>query len=1107
MRIPFSTRLWMVWVLIWLTLGLPVTLRSQSQSASADISGAVTDVSGGVIPGATVTAINSETGLIRNAQSGADGTFRLVLLPPGLYDVKADFAGFTPEIRQGVRLTVGQTAVIPFRLSVSGSATVIDVTSGAPLVEVERTQQSDTIDASKIQNLPINGRNYLDYTLLTPGVTDSNALIHFSLPQAGTSGLSFSGQGGRNNAVTIDGADNNDYSVGAVRSTMGQEAVQEFQINRSNFSAEFGRSSGGLINIVSKSGTNQVRGNLFAFLRNRKLDARNPFAFGPRPGPNQPPAAVDPPFTRVQTGFTLGGPIKRDRTFFFLSYEAQDQHESQFVTFELTPRFFGPTARQQQLLDFVNTRLPPAHPVRLNLNNFVNFALSVNSQNRPTFQPTIDLLELRGSVFPFKNIANTASLRLDHNLSSSDQLFGRYNFTNNDASGLNFGGLKAPSRGNRLKLQDHAGVFSETHIFNPGLLNEFRFQYGDRYYNTCPIQAIGPAIDISGLAQLGRDFYLPSVRRERRFQWTDNLLITRGRHSLKVGGDVNLLRFTTDTQVFFGGRFLFAGIPFEAIYDNVFGPGQADALRNFLRTSGGGDLVPNVSARTTSFQALNLHLPALYQQGFGDPNATLTTSQYAFYIHDGVRVGPRFHMDIGLRYDFELQPAGATRFLPNGLNRDKNNFGPRVGFSWDVFGTGKTVMRGGYGIFYAPVYQAVTFVGRVLDGSQIVQLVAPLSGIVDPRTGQTLVPPGISRAIFDYALANTFGRRTLTEQDLSRFGLRVGSTPPAVFTAAPNVVNPLSHQFSLGVEREVMRNLSVSVNYVGNRGVHLIRGRNRNLAPRLGPDGQPLRDPVYGVRLYAPSDPRFVQVNLVETSASSWYHGFTASVTKRYSRHFQFLAAYTLSKAIDDTTDFISELQAADQTRQRLERSLSAFDQRQRLVISGVLESPWSAGSGQPLGSRILADISVAPIITYSSGHPFNLLFGDDLNGDTNFFTDRPVALDDRLRPMFVNGEPLVAGRNTGRGPRFASWDLRIAKRLKFTEDGGRRLELIFEGFNLFNRNNYSGVNPYIGDTPLSQLGGTFHVTGRRTAAPTDPLGFTSAFAPRQLQVAAKLFF
>ena len=213
-----------------------------------------------------------------------------------------------------------------------------------PIVEIEKTQQADTITAERIVNLPINKRNFLDLTLLTPGVTDSRGLITYTLPMLPTSGLSFMGQNSRYNNISIDGVDNNDNSVGAVRSTLSQEAVQEFQVNRSNFSAEFGRSSGGLVNIVSKSGTNIWHGDIFAFLRDQKLDARNPFAFGPNGSP------TDPPFRRVQAGFTLGGPIKRDRTFFFLSYEGLRRRESNFVSFLENPRFFQPTPSQEALI-------------------------------------------------------------------------------------------------------------------------------------------------------------------------------------------------------------------------------------------------------------------------------------------------------------------------------------------------------------------------------------------------------------------------------------------------------------------------------------------------------------------------------------------------------------------------------------------------------------------------------------------------------------------------------------------------------------------------------------------------------------------------------------
>jgi hypothetical protein len=321
-----------------------INLFSQSQTASGDIKGTVTDATGAVLPGATVTVTKMDTGIERSATADNSGNFRILLLPPGGYEIKLQAPGFSTYTRRPVQVTVGETVVIDAALQPASVQQEVLVQEVASQVEPEKTQQSDTITEKQIGNLPINERNFLNFSLLTPGVTDAKALVSFSLPQAPNSGLSFLGQSGRSNNVTIDGVDNNDNAVAAVRSTLSQEAVQEFQINRSNFSAEFGRSGGGLINIVSKSGTNRLNGTVFAFFRNESLDARNPFAFGPNGSP------IDPPYNRQQAGFTLGGPIKRDRTFFFLSYEGLRQRESRFVTFLENTNFFKPTASQLALI-------------------------------------------------------------------------------------------------------------------------------------------------------------------------------------------------------------------------------------------------------------------------------------------------------------------------------------------------------------------------------------------------------------------------------------------------------------------------------------------------------------------------------------------------------------------------------------------------------------------------------------------------------------------------------------------------------------------------------------------------------------------------------------
>jgi Carboxypeptidase regulatory-like domain len=1005
-------------------------LFSQSQTSSGDIRGTIIDSTGAVLPGATITITNIDTRVERSATSDTLGNFRVFLVPPGEYEVKIQLAGFSLYTRRPVQVTVGETVSINATLQPASEQEVL-VQEVALQVEPEKTQQSDTITEKQIDSLPINERNFLNFSLLTPGVTDSKALVSFTLPQAQTSGLSFLGQSGRSNNVTIDGVDNNDNAVAAVRSTLSQEAVQEFQINRSNFSAEFGRSGGGLINIVSKSGANALRGSVFAFMRNEALDARNPFAFGANN------SRIDPPYKRWQAGFILGGPIKQDRTFFFLSYEGLSQRESRFVTFLENTAFFQPSASQRAIIQALSSR-----PETQTLGAILNGALTTSRQSAPS---TIALLESNSGVFPFRNNDNTASLRLDHSISGSNQIFGRLTFSDIDTIGGGTGGLKGPSRGANYSIQDSSGVFGESHFFGPRLVNEFRFQFANRDYKALPADPFGPEITINGVAALGRDFYLPSNRTEKRWQWLDNVTAVAGKHTLKFGADVHYLPFDTTTEVFLGGRFIFGeGIPLGL----VLGPATTASVVGGLTAVGRSDLAPNLSDSVTSLQAFNFGLPIVYQQGFGNPNATLSNKILGTYIQESYKPISKLTVNLGLRYDMEFQPPP--------VHRDENNFGVRFGFSYSP--DSRTAIRGGYGIYYAPLYEAVAFVARVLDGTQISQVFVPLTGL--PPFGITTTSAqvwGLGKQ------QNIFGNRTLTAADIAPLGIRPGVTPPVLLRTDPALVNPYSQQFSYGIDRTVF-GVNVSANYIGNRGVKAIRSRNVNLR-QVGAN-------TFGAT-FGPINPTILQDNRVESSGSSIYHGLALSVAKRYSNHYQLQVSYTLGKAIDDTTDFITDLQPANQLDLRNERSLSAFDQRHRLVISSVLDP--------------IAGITVAPILTYASGHPFNLLLGFDANGDTNANTDRPR----------------FAGRNTGSGPNFVNFDLRVSKEFRLRGDSKYRVEGIAEAFNLFNRVNYSGVNNVVGTTPLP----TYAVEGNRNAKPAEPLGFTSAFDPRQIQLGVKIKF
>jgi len=833
---------------------------SQAQMSSGNIKGTVTDSTGAVVAGAAVILTNIDTGVERNGTSDSLGDFRFFVLSPGSYELRISLAGFSTLTHRPLQVTVGQTVILDSRLEPAALQQEVLVQEVLPTVEPEKTQQSDTITEERIDNLPINERNFLNFSLLTPGVTDANGLVTFSLPQTTASGLSFLGQGGRSNSVTIDGVDNNDNAVGAVRSTVSQEAVREFQINRSNYNAEFGRASGGLINIVSKSGTNGWNGDVFTFIRHQSLDARNPFAFGPA-GSN-----IDPPYSRQQAGFTLSGPLKKDRTFFFLSYEGLRQRESRFVTFLENTGVLQPTASQKALIAALAAN--PSERLRM-FSAKLGDALTTSDQTVPE---TMKLLRSNSGVFPFRNNDNTASLRLDHSISESSQVFGRLTFTDVDTVGSAFGGLRGPSRGTRRQIQDYAAVFGETHFFDARRVNEFRFQFANREFDVYPTDPYGPEITINGVAALGRDFFLPSTRNEKRYQWVDNYTSVVGSHELKFGGDFNYVPFRTTTEVFLGGRFIFGeAVPLAFVIDSSEGAGTTAGIASGLAAAGRADVIANLSAPVSSLQAFNFGLPIVYQQGFGNPRADLTNRILSGYLQDTFRVRSNMVFNLGLRYDMEFQPSP--------LHRDKNNWGPRFGFSYSH--DPKTVVRGGYGVFYSPLFEAIAFVGRVLNGAQIQQVFVPLTGL--PELGVTAT----SAQVWGIAKQqNVFGNRSITANDVARLGLQPGLTPPVLLDADPGIVSPYSQQFSLGVDREFPGTFTIGVNYLGNRGVKIIRSRNVNLR-QVGTNAY---GPVLG-----PLNPRILQNNRVESSGSTIYHGLTLSLAKRY-RGSQVQLAYTYSK-------------------------------------------------------------------------------------------------------------------------------------------------------------------------------------------------------------------
>ncbi len=849
---------------------------------------------------------------------------------------------------------------------------------------------------------------------------------------------------------------------------MSQEAIQEFQISQNSYSAEFGRARGGIINIVSKSGTSALHGNIFAFFRNNALDATNAFA-----------RLEDPPFQRYEAGGTLGGPIVRNRTFFFGSFERLDRRESNFVTFLDDPSIFAPTPGQVELFSFLQSVPAPSlqglAAAFLNPNSGLLWTLPAN------FPGTLQLFESESGVFPFEADNNSSSLKLDHHFSPTNIFFARLSYSDGFDQGVQFGALQAVSNGLSFDIEDFSAALSDTHILSPVTVNNLKVQFARRDFSADTNDPDGPEIVISGVAEFGREFFNPTVYRQNIAQISDGVTLIRGRHSLKLGIDWNRTALKGAAEVFLGGQFTFGeAIPLGAVIDRIAGTGTAASLAATLATpvAGGGlgrpDLAPQVLAPISPVQSYNFGLPITYFQGFGDPSADVHYTQLALYLQDSWSIGPGLSLNLGVRYDTDWRPETlnvATSDAPFEFVRraatDRNNLSPRLGFAWDPIGSGRTVIRGGYGVFYQNFFQAVAFVSQVLSG-QISQVFLPITGL--PGLGVT------SAHVWGYYRQHG----TLGGEALAALGISPGTTPSVILPGADDTVNPYSQHASFGIERQLGRDWAVAGNYLLNRGVKLIRSRDVNVR-EVGPN-----------RFALPGmDPRFVQVNMIETSGSSIHHGLTISLRKRMSRGYTLMGSYTLGKTLDDTTDFITQLQPNNQKDLRSERALSTFDQRHRLVISGIFQSPFRTRDASGLLQAALADWSVSPIITWAAGRPFNLLLGYDANGDTHEETDRPVLTDGNL-----------AGRNTGRGPAFATTDLRLSRRVWLGAEE-RSLEFVFEAFNLFNRVNYSGINNVVGNQILE---GSF-VEGSSQIPANRPLGFTAAFAPRQIQLGLRLTF
>jgi Carboxypeptidase regulatory-like domain len=654
-------------VLFALVVSSATSAVAQTRATTADLAGVVYDQSHAVLPGATITVTSTETNQSRSAVTDGAGRFTVPAIAPGRYRVKAELPGFAAQTQEGVEIQLGTQVEVEFTLPVARVGQEITVVATEPLVNRKQTAVATVVTQQQINDLPINGRDFISFSVITPGVTRDNT------PQQGasaTSGLTFAGQRARSNNITVDGLDNNDITVGSVRAVFSQEAVREFQVVTNSYSAEFGKASGGVVNIITKSGTNTPAGNAFFFFRDKALNSK---AYFERFSPAGDPVTRDKaPFGQKQFGGTFGGPIQKDRTFFFGSYERLDTQTSNFVAIDdTTPiQLFG-----QPIGTVAGILRAAGFPVET------------------------------GNV-PYAVRSNQFLLKLDRQITASQQMSIRYNYA--DAYNENiepWGGLVAKSRGALRDSVDNMVAASHSAVLSSRMVNELRVQFArrDQQVNSldpnCHGPCLtedqgGPTLEILGVASVGRNRFVPQPRLNDRYQVLDTFSLFRGQHQWKTGFEFNYVDHKVQSlPLHFGGRYLFQALP--AI------PG----------------LLP---APVTGIQALALGLPAAYIQGYGQSSALYGYSDVSLFVQDDWRIGNTLTVKLGARYqnqfwpDREYTTPGVQGTYP--VPRDNNNLAPRLAVSWQPTATTKTVVHGAYGVYYDNLITGAAGVTYIING-------------------------------------------------------------------------------------------------------------------------------------------------------------------------------------------------------------------------------------------------------------------------------------------------------------------------------------------------------------------------------------------------------
>jgi outer membrane receptor protein involved in Fe transport len=938
---------------LWLTQAVPV--QAQVATAFAQLNGTVRDASGGAVAKASMGIREVETNRAYTAATNDEGQFVFTNLPPGRYEMTAQSAGFAKNIRTGLTLRVGQTATADLELQIAAHGDDVFVSGEVPLVEPTKTEISQVIDQKQIDSLPISGRLFTDFALLTAGVATGRTSLQSTITEFEVTRVSFGGMRDLSNEVTVDGADTINTVTGSQRSTPPQESVSEFRVVNNSFGADYGRALGGIVNIVTKSGTNLFHGALYDYLQNDVFDARS--LLQPSPQPDT--------LRQNQFGAAFEGPLRHDKTFFFVNFEGLRSAGSPTYPATLTDN-----------LAFINA---------------AKAALGLAPEN-------LNILRTKDH--------DNGLVKVDHQFSGNQRLSLRYGVE--DSRDLNLlvgntldgGGIGAPSSGHNAYTRDQTLVGTLTSVLAPNLVNTFLGQWARRHYDF-PGDSGQPNLDIPNTLLFGHNFGVFDYIGESRAQLSDSTSWVKGSHVIQVGADVNFLFDKVTWPGFTPMRIVLPGLNCLAEFANFVNPAAHLAEQPALgpcplppslngtpivfwgAAVGNGPVIPGSLPSPIPTNWNNAYLPSLTN----DFNVHLNHSYIGFFAQDQWKVTPKVTLNYGLRWEFE-------KGLQSEINPDYRNFGPRIGIAYSP--NKKTVIRAGYGIFYDRY--SLSFVFVTYPERPVVIPGVSLPGV---RTGSANAGWVLNQLTPGPAGLPADAAKTLLLTGQLPANYITGPCPPSCTAGAAlvdhNSRTPYSEQSSFEVEREIAHGFTVSAGYLFVAAHHLVRAENLNVSLPVGtlPDGKDLfAGPLYqnaGLLYYT------------DNSGNSVYHGLELQASQRYSQYFHFNANYTFSKTLDDGTftTFVSTPQ--DLYKRNLERALSNQDVRHRFVANFVLEGP---------RKTVLRNIELSSIITLESPRPFTLFVGFDANNDTNPVTDRVGQ----------------SARNTYAGDKLESFDLRLSR-------------------------------------------------------------------------------